>query len=93
MRGGEDHRKFDTRGSSKSRARRREIMLTEHAYFVDDEVRVDCHHCQISVRHDLAQIDRYPICGHAGGKYSLENLVWACYMCNGGRCSKECRNR
>lgn len=37
------------------------------------------------------EVDRWPVCGHDGGKYVRGNIVPACRKCNGTRCSKECR--
>jgi hypothetical protein len=39
------------------------------------------------------EVDRFPICGHAGGKYVRGNIVPACPDCNKRRCTvvKKCR--
>lgn len=41
------------------------------------------------------QVDRFPVCGHLGGKYVRGNIVIACPTCNAGRCRSshtECRS-
>jgi hypothetical protein len=78
------------RGSSYDRRRRRERLEREHSA---GDGRVYCFHCGKPVAE--WEIDRWPVCGHAGGRYTLDNIVPACRPCNArrgvacrlGRCS------
>lgn len=83
MRGGEDHRTVDSRGSSEARRRRRAYLYEKHA------VRgwIPCHHCGVKMRAGEMQVDRFPVCGHDGGRYTRDNIVPACATCNGSRCN------
>jgi len=89
-RGGEDHRSVDTRGSAEARRRRRAALVSAHGYLHRGQLRVRCHHCgkrSFAASSSRWQVDRYPICGHDGGKYELGNVVISCGKCNGGRCA------
>jgi hypothetical protein len=39
------------------------------------------------------EIDRFPVCGHNGGRYVRGNIIIACKTCNATRCTKvkKCR--
>ena len=62
-----------------------------------------CAHCgkrmRARPRRDAAgawrrtwEIDRFPLCGHEGGRYVRGNMVVSCKGCNGRRCArKKCR--
>ena len=57
---------------------------------------VFCHHCarRFKARTKLGrrwEIDRFPVCGHNGGRYVRGNIVVSCKKCNGSRCAKFCR--
>lgn len=44
----------------------------------------------------LWEVDRFPICGHDGGRYVRGNIVPSCPSCNAKRCGKaggRCRGR
>lgn len=75
---------IDPRGNNRDRARRRLWLL---ATFGDGE-RCPCFHCGAELTYATLETDRYPICGHDGGRYTRDNIVPACKRCNGGRCSR-----
>lgn len=50
---------------------------------------VQCFWCLRRVRE--WEVDRWPICGHAGGRYTRDNIVPACRECNAAR-GVACRN-
>jgi len=89
VRGGEDHRTVDSRGSAESRRRRRAHLIDKHGFRLDGErgIWVACHHCAAPFRASSRdwQVDRFPIPGHAGGRYTRDNIVISCGPCNGGR--------
>jgi hypothetical protein len=54
---------------------------------------IKCHHCprKLRKRGKLAfEVDRFPICGHAGGRYIDDNTVPSCPKCNRDRCTNVC---
>lgn len=73
----------DLRGSSLDRWRRRQWLLSPAAGFGGNGTSVPCYHCRRRVRN--FEVDRFPLCGHAGGRYTRDNIVPACAKCNGGR--------
>jgi hypothetical protein len=77
----------ELRGNSRDRRARREYLLRT---FGNGRSTL-CYWCSRRLRRP--EVDRYPICGHAGGRYTRDNIVPACKKCNAGRCSrknKEC---
>jgi hypothetical protein len=44
-----------------------------------------CFHCGRKCR-TRWEVDRYPVCGHDGGRYVRGNVVPACRPCNLRRC-------
>lgn len=86
----------DARGNSHDRARRRAWLIKVHGFvFTYPRNRrkvtlwVLCHHCHRSMRADKHawEVDRYPVCGHDGGRYTRDNIVIACIRCNRTRCN------
>lgn len=71
------------RGSAKSRRRRR-VWLMEK--FGDGQT-MPCHHCGQRLTIEQIEVDRFPICGHSGGRYVRNNIVPSCKPCNGKRCT------
>jgi len=71
----------DYRGNTHNRRRRREWILNNPA-FGGTGKSVFCYHCHRRVRR--FDVDRYPRCGHMGGRYWRSNIVPACARCNRG---------
>jgi hypothetical protein len=96
-------------GSRDRRRRREWMIDTFGMPRVRDgkKTRVCCVHCRKVMRAEPArvwtkrgyisryswEVDRFPICGHAGGRYRRGNIVVACIGCNKTRCTtaKKCR--
>ena len=78
------HDILDVRGSSEDRRRRREWMLSPEAGFGGNGKTVPCNWCGRRLR--KFDIDRSPICGHDGGRYTRDNIVPSCRSCNINRC-------
>jgi hypothetical protein len=80
----------DTRGSSYDRRRRRDwLMLT----FGNGKT-IPCFWCKKKMRTRF-EVDRFPVCGHDGGRYVRENIVASCAGCNNNnRCTtaKKCKH-
>lgn len=74
---------FDPRGNTHDRRVRRDWLLSEAAGFGGSGRTVPCFHCGSRLRKPT--VDRYPVCGHLGGRYVRENIVPACKCCNFGR--------
>lgn len=86
----------NTRGSSYDRRRRRAHLIERHGIpRVRDglRTRVRCHHCLRLMKADGKQweVDRWPLCGHAGGGYTRDNVVVSCIPCNKKRCNPKAR--
>jgi hypothetical protein len=74
------------RGSSYDRAARRAHLKRIHDA---GHGCVWCFWCGRKVR--KWEVDRWPLCGHAGGRYTRNNIVPACPACNrarGHRCQR-----
>lgn len=76
--------KGDLRGNNKDRRRRKEWMLETFG----DGTTAPCHWCDAPLNYEAMTVDRHPVCGHDGGRYTRGNVVPACAACNFGRCSK-----
>ncbi len=91
-RGSGDRAAGDPRGSSYDRRRRRERIVEEFgvgaARDPSRKVWVYCHHCPRRMRASghAWEVDRFPVCGHDGGRYTWGNVVPSCKPCNGTRC-------
>lgn len=83
------------RGSSYRRRRRREWMIEKFGIpnKAGKKTRVRCHHCGCIMYAAASswQVDRYPTCGHMGGRYILGNIVVSCGPCNTARCGNQHR--
>ena len=77
-----------TRGSSYDRRARR-AFLTEKFRAPGG---VKCFWCSKVMRKRF-EVDRWPLCGHDGGRYTRDNIVPSCPACNNNRCTtaKNCR--
>lgn len=78
------------RGNSYDRRRRREWIIEQFGERgTCGRVWVRCEHCKTRMlaRSRKWQVDRFPLCGHAGGRYVRGNIVPACSQCNKGRCT------
>lgn len=80
---------FDPRGNTHDRRVRRHWIMSPAAGFGGTGKTVPCFHCGSRLRKRI-EIDRYPICGHNGGRYTRDNIVPACKRCNNRR-SIRCR--
>ena len=80
---------YDPRGNTHDRRVRREWIMSPAAGFGGNGRTVPCYHCGSRLRKPT--IDRYPICGHAGGRYVRGNIVPSCGRCNfrrGNKCKR-----
>lgn len=73
-------------GNSYDRRRRRAWIMETFG----NGKTVPCFHCGRRLRSRF-EVDRYPICGHAGGRYTRDNIVPSCGKCNVGRCGNQHR--
>lgn len=71
------------RGSAKSRRRRRAWLMEQFG----DGKTMPCYHCGRRLTIEQIEVDRFPICGHSGGRYVKTNIVPSCKSCNGNRCT------
>lgn len=78
------------RGSSYDRRRRREWIRGQFGSSSGKTVK--CYWCPKVMRTNF-EVDRWPVCGHDGGRYTRSNVVPSCPECNRKRCtaSKKCR--
>lgn len=74
----------DKRGNSYRRRARREWIMSAAAGFGGNGRTVPCYHCGARLR--KPEIDRFPLCGHGGGRYVRSNIVPSCGPCNRRRC-------
>lgn len=86
----------NTRGSSYDRRRLRAAVVKKFGSQSGKTVR--CFWCKHRMRtrtlrhpNGSYELDRWPLCGHDGGRYNIENVVPACTQCNKTRCSALCR--
>jgi len=77
-----NHTDVDIRGNAKNRRQRRQWLLTTFG----DGKSAPCFHCQKPLTDKTLEVDRYPVCGHDGGRYVHGNIVPACADCNKKRC-------
>lgn len=76
------------RGNSRDRARRREWLMKQFG----NGKTIPCFHCGKRMR-TRWEVDRYPICGHEGGRYVRGNIVPSCIKCNNRRCTVKLKCR
>ena len=73
----------DLRGSNVSRKIRKRWLLRE---FGNGETTQCFWQCGKELDFNALTVDRFPICGHEGGRYVRGNIVPACFQCNRYRC-------
>lgn len=86
------------RGNTCDRKRRRRWVRRHFGVPVKGNSRFElrCFHCRKKLEwyegnrrmRKAWQIDRFPICGHNGGRYRRDNIVPSCPLCNYTRCPK-----
>ena len=61
--------------------------MSEGAGFGGNGRTVRCYHgCGTLLTASSLEVDRFPVCGHDGGRYTRDNIVPACRSCNLFRC-------
>ncbi len=79
------------RGNSKDRKARRAWLAGVYGILgKNGKPRwVVCHLCSkpCLVKSLSGEVDRFPVCGHDGGRYNQGNILPACLVCNRGRCA------
>jgi hypothetical protein len=88
-------REHDLRGNSRDRRRRREFLIETFGIPRPSDgkkTKIRCYHCKrlMMAQGSSWDVDRFPICGHDGGRYVRSNIVPSCTTCNKGRCYR-CR--
>lgn len=78
-------RVHDLRGNNHDRARRRAWLLAQFG----DGAAAPCRWCREPLTADTLTVDRHPVRGVDGGRYTRDNIVPACGRCNFGRGSAE----
>ena len=78
------HNDQDLRGSASDRRARRAWILDRFG----NGVTVKCCHCSKQLSATEFEVDRFPLCGHDGGRYTRNNIVPSCRWCNVNRCKK-----
>jgi len=78
----------DARGNCYDRAARKAWLLSPAAPFGGNGRTVPCYWCVRALTAETVEIDRWPVCGHAGGSYRRDKIVPACKSCNAGRCTR-----
>lgn len=81
----------DTRGSAYDRRRRRAWLVELHGLPRKRDgrkTRICCFHCKkpMKASGQTWEVDRFPVCGHDGGRYTRDNIVPSCKSCNATRC-------
>lgn len=66
------------RGSAEDRRRRKRYLLDTYG----DGQTTRCAFCKGMLTYDTVTVDRYPIPGRAGGRYTRDNIRPACGPCN-----------
>jgi hypothetical protein len=68
----------DDRGSAEDRRRRKRYLLDTWG----DGTTAPCAFCKAALTFDTLTVDRFPIPGRAGGRYTRDNIRPACSQCN-----------
>lgn len=66
------------RGSAEDRRRRKRYLLDTWG----DGTAAPCVFCKVALTYDTVTVDRYPIPGRLGGRYTRDNIRPACGPCN-----------
>lgn len=75
------------RGNTVDRYNRKGWLLSPESGFGGDHRRVPCYWCTRKLTRRQLTVDRWPVCGHRGGRYVRKNVVPSCTRCNVSRCS------
>jgi len=80
----------NARGSAAARRRRRAWMVEQFGMRCQGGVVVVCIHCgrRCRAKSKNWEVDRHPVHGHDGGRYTRDNIQVACQRCNRGRCNR-----
>lgn len=68
----------DDRGSAEDRRRRKLYLLNTWG----DGFTAPCAFCKTELTFSTMTVDRFPIPGHKGGRYTRDNIRPACLSCN-----------
>lgn len=68
----------DDRGSAEDRRRRKRYLLDTYG----DGTTTRCAFCKCELTYDTVTVDRFPIPGRLGGRYTRDNIRPACAQCN-----------
>lgn len=79
----------DGRGNVTNRRNRKRWLLSVRSPFGGNGWSVPCYWCRRPLTAEDLEVDRWPLCGHAGGSYRRDNIVPACSDCNRTRCSRK----
>lgn len=71
-------RPHNDRGSAEDRRRRKRYLLDTYG----DGQTCRCAFCGAELSYETVTVDRYPIPGRAGGRYTRDNVRPACGPCN-----------
>lgn len=72
------HQLKDIRGSAEDRRRRKSYLLTTYG----DGYTAPCAFCHAELSWETVTVDRFPIPGREGGRYTRDNIRPACGPCN-----------
>ena len=67
------------RGSAADRRARKAFLLVRDG----DGVRAPCHVCGTLVDYETMVVDRHPVPGYLGGRYTRDNIAVHCQLCSG----------
>jgi hypothetical protein len=70
----------DDRGSAGDRRRRKQFLLDTWG----DGTTTRCEFCRTLLTFQTVTVDRFPIPGRLGGRYTRDNIRPACGACNSG---------
>ncbi|ADX31989.1 HNH endonuclease [Tsukamurella phage TPA2] len=72
-------RNSNERGSAAQRRARKHWLLAKHG----DGVTCPCHECGQPVTFETMCVDRHPVPGEQGGRYTRDNIAPHCARCSG----------
>lgn len=72
------HQLVDQRGSAEDRRRRKAYLLTTYG----DGYTAPCAFCRVDLTWETITVDRFPVPGREGGRYTRDNIRPACSPCN-----------
>lgn len=68
----------DDRGNAEDRRRRKRYLIETYG----DGHTTRCAFCKAPLSYDTVTVDRFPVPGRAGGRYTRDNVRPACSLCN-----------